>query len=189
MIDTAYYNNYLNDPNHPFRLALADNDVYDWVPQSYLRMVHCSGDQVVPYGNAQVAYDAFIAAGADSVELINGGSSDHGPCAQTAIIGAKLYIDTRAQFCMFIGDEELEGEKVNIEVSPNPFTDKTTIILSGDIRNDYVLEVFDMTGKLVYEDRNVMGNKVIVSANNLDVGMYFFTLSGEEIFSGKLIVQ
>lgn len=189
MIDSTYYNNYLNDPNHPFKLALADNDVYDWVPQSYLRMVHCSGDQVVPYGNAQVAYDAFIAAGADSVDLINGGTSDHSPCAETAIIGAKLYIDTRAQFCMYIGDDERAGEKVDIEVSPNPFVDQTTIIISGDNRNDYVLEVFDMTGKLVYEDRNVTGNKVIVSANNLDVGMYLFTLSGEEKFSGKLIVQ
>jgi len=189
MIDTNYFNNYLNDPQHPFKLALEDNNVYDWVPQSYVRITHCSGDQVVPFGNAQVAYDAFIAAGADSVDLIDGGASDHGPCAQLAIIGAKLYVDTRAKFCMVIGEDELIKEEGEVKISPNPFTDQATISFP-EKSNNLVLEVFDMCGKLVYFEDDISGNEVIVYAKNIQTGMYFFTLSGEnKEYSGKLLVQ
>ena len=30
----SYYQDFLNDPNHPFNLALIDNDVYDFLPNS-----------------------------------------------------------------------------------------------------------------------------------------------------------
>ena len=99
MIDSVYFANYDADSLHPFKEALRDNDLYDWVPQTFIRMIHCSGDDVVPFEHAQIAYDAFIAAGSDSVELVDGGPLGHGDCAQNAIIGAKLFIDSRAHFC------------------------------------------------------------------------------------------
>jgi len=41
-----------------------------WVPTVPIRMIHHRGDELVPYSNSQVAFDAFIAAGATSVELV-----------------------------------------------------------------------------------------------------------------------
>ncbi len=41
-----------------------------WVPTVPMRMIHHRSDDLVPFGNSQVAFDAFIAAGSSSVELV-----------------------------------------------------------------------------------------------------------------------
>lgn len=41
-----------------------------WVPTVPMRMIHHKKDDLVPYENSQVAFDAFIAAGAKNVELV-----------------------------------------------------------------------------------------------------------------------
>jgi len=43
---------------------------FAWVPAVPVRMIHHRGDELVPFANSQVAFDAFIAAGATSVELV-----------------------------------------------------------------------------------------------------------------------
>ena len=94
-----YYQSYLADDNHPFKVALSDNDVYQFSPQSPMRLLHCNGDDNVTYNNAEVAYNYFINQGLENIELIDGGNLNHDECASIAIIGAKLWIDTMADLC------------------------------------------------------------------------------------------
>ena len=94
-----YYEEYLNNEDHPFKLALMDNDVYDFIPQSPMRLIHCSGDDNVAYENSQVAYNYFTENGAQNIDLIDGGDFNHLECASFAILGAKLWIDTMAELC------------------------------------------------------------------------------------------
>jgi len=57
---------------------LKENDSYrlpgqvgsTWVPTVPMRMIHHRDDELVPFQNAQVAFNAFITAGATSVELV-----------------------------------------------------------------------------------------------------------------------
>ncbi len=95
----SYYQEYLNNAEHPFKIALADNDVYNFTPQSPMRLLHCSGDDNVTYENAEIAYDYFIESGAENIELIDGGNFNHSDCAFMAIIGAKIWIDGLAEIC------------------------------------------------------------------------------------------
>ena len=95
-----YYQDYLNNPEHPFRLALVDNDVYDFIPQHPMRILHCNGDDNVAYANAEVAYNAFIEGGAENVSLVDGGNYNHTECASLAIIGGKVWIDSMANICV-----------------------------------------------------------------------------------------
>ncbi|MCF7668977.1 MAG: lipase family protein [Verrucomicrobia bacterium] len=79
------------NPEHPLRQALADNDLYNWVPQAPMHLYHCAGDDTVPYANSQVAYDSFIAAGAEDVELIDpmpsaGHAEGTVPCASATLL-------------------------------------------------------------------------------------------------------
>ena len=39
------------NPNHFFKVFLRDNDVYQWVPKSPMRMYYCTLDENVPYEN------------------------------------------------------------------------------------------------------------------------------------------
>ena len=84
-----------NDPNHPLRVALRDNDLYRWTPRAPMRLYHCGGDQDVIFANSQVAYDSFRSRGATQVELIvplAGG--DHGDCTLPSLEGAKAWFDS-----------------------------------------------------------------------------------------------
>jgi hypothetical protein len=55
----------------PLVAFLILNDSYrGWSPNVPMRMIHHRSDDLVPYANSQVAFDAFIAAGSTSVELV-----------------------------------------------------------------------------------------------------------------------
>lgn len=45
--------------------ACKKNDNIDWTPRSPIMIIHSTGDDVVPFVNAQLAYDSFINRGAD----------------------------------------------------------------------------------------------------------------------------
>ena len=94
-----YYQNYLNNEDHPFKLALKDNDTYEFTPQSPMRLIHCSGDDNVTYENSEIAYDYFIKSGAQNIELIDGGNLNHTDCAGLAILAGKIWIDGLAELC------------------------------------------------------------------------------------------
>ena len=58
-----------NDEGHFFRQSLEENTLLDWVPESPTYFYHGMGDDIVPYQNAQIAYDTFVANGAPDVWL------------------------------------------------------------------------------------------------------------------------
>jgi len=58
-----------NDEDHFFRQSLEENTLLDWVPDSPTYFYHGMGDDIVPYENAQVAYDTFLGNGATDVSL------------------------------------------------------------------------------------------------------------------------
>ena len=58
-----------NDENHFFRQSLEENTLLDWVPESPTYFYHGMGDDIVPYENAQVAYNTFVDNGATDVSL------------------------------------------------------------------------------------------------------------------------
>lgn len=59
--------------------ACLHNDNIDWTPHSPLLLVHSVDDEVVPFINAQKAYDSFISRGADpsTVRLMKLSGSTH----------------------------------------------------------------------------------------------------------------
>ena len=74
------------DETHPLRVALQENDLWDWTPQAPMYLFHGEGDELVPYENSQMAYDQFLANGAQDVHLESipesyGGHSDVAPWA------------------------------------------------------------------------------------------------------------
>lgn len=62
--------------HNPLRQALLDNNTHSWTPKAPLRMVHCQGDEIVPYANAEVAHQSFTSAGACCVSVVDPGAPD-----------------------------------------------------------------------------------------------------------------
>ena len=134
-----YYEDFLTDPNHPFNLALIDNDVYNFIPQSPMKLLHCNGDDNIPYENSEIAYNFFVEGGANDVYLEDGGDFGHVACAQLAIIGSKLWIDSMSEIC--------EPESVDV-LDFNSFKDRELI------------GIVDLLGR---EQRNIqINNQVLI---------------------------
>lgn len=93
-LQPAFLTAFTNDANHPVRVALRANDLWDWTPVSPTRMYHCAGDDIVPFANSQVAYDQFILNGCTNVTLIDPfPAGDHGGCVTPAVLDALAWFD------------------------------------------------------------------------------------------------
>jgi hypothetical protein len=73
ILQPAFLDSFLNNPDDSFRAVLRENDLLGWAPLAPTRLYHCAADDIVPFANSQVAHASFIAAGADpdQVRLID----------------------------------------------------------------------------------------------------------------------
>jgi pimeloyl-ACP methyl ester carboxylesterase len=95
ILKPEYLADFRNNPRHPLRLALQENDLYDWQPRSPLRLYHCAADQDVIIANSEVALASFHAHGATQVELVDPlPSGDHETCSEPSLILAKAWFDS-----------------------------------------------------------------------------------------------
>ncbi len=87
----AFRTNY----NHPLRVALRDNDLYQWRPIAPMRLYHCGGDQDVGFANSIVATNSFAELGATNVTLVEPSATfDHGDCVLPSLLQAKAWFDS-----------------------------------------------------------------------------------------------
>lgn len=66
----------------------------------------------------------------------------------------------------------------NISIYPNPATDNV-FINTGDINfgKDLFLSIYDMMGRLVYEDKTIVNGKdIIINTSNFNSGLYLVTM-------------
>ena len=107
---------FTDNEEHFFRQTLFDNTLLDWTPESPIYLYHGIGDDIIPYENAQIAYDTFIENGAIDINIIlfpeeMGGHSE------------------LAFFCLSQGFEVI--------------TDFQVISVKGDINNDGIISLMD----------------------------------------------
>ena len=97
------------DYNHPLRVKLRENDLYDWAPQSPTRLIHSYGDELVPYQNSEIAYEYFVNNGASDVELSLVEFGGHQDAAPQILLGAFYWFETLKQTDPFIlGDINID---------------------------------------------------------------------------------
>lgn len=99
MLDSAYYADYINNPNHIGKQRLRENDLYKWTPQAPLRIMYCDADEQVFPQNSVIAHDSMVARGATNIAKVTFGNYDHGGCVQFCLIDGfnffAQYKDTR----------------------------------------------------------------------------------------------
>lgn len=179
-------NNMLADINrntHPINVALMKNNVYDWSPQTPVRMLYCGADSMVSPNNSTFTLDTMINLGATDVMAINlNNNADHNGCFQPATTYALTWFDSLAQKCIYVNiGNKIKQASTNIY--PNPATQyiqleninlagKTVKIISVDgkytykttsqnnminiehlTRNTYILLVYDENQDIVFKGR------------------------------------
>jgi Secretion system C-terminal sorting domain/Secretory lipase len=71
-----------------FRVKLMENNTYNWLPNSPMKMFFCTGDHYVPHANTTVAYNHFLGLGATNIDTVDIGPYEHQACAPYAILNS-----------------------------------------------------------------------------------------------------
>lgn len=147
MLQPAFIEAYNSDPNHPMRVALADNDVMDWAPQVPTRLYYCIADDQVNYMNSVVALENFTELGSTSIQAIDLGQYDHGGCAPLALLfGLDYFESLKADNCnLSVNESNAEV----LSVFPNPT--EGSINFSRPVNG--MVEVVDLAGQVVHRER------------------------------------
>lgn len=144
---------FIDEPDHPFREALRDNDVYDWTPQARLRMFYCDADDHVFHQNSIVARDTMLANGAADVQATNAGAGlDHSGCAFPALLMAKGVFDALQWDCSGIGVPE--QPHADWAIAPNPAHDRLRISRVGGSTGPLSWRLLSSDGRLCASGRS-----------------------------------
>lgn len=78
------------------KTRIQENNLYNWTPAVAMRLIHCTGDDIVAFKNSQTAFDNFSTNGAKRfVELVVPiPAGNHATCAGPAVLAAKTWFDT-----------------------------------------------------------------------------------------------
>ncbi|PCJ80218.1 MAG: hypothetical protein COA49_09565 [Bacteroidetes bacterium] len=157
------------DPNHPFNLAAIDNDVYQWIPQSPMKIYYCTEDEQVFYDNAIIAEAWMTENGATNVTTSNGGPFNHSDCAGPAIIGGMLWMQGYHVEC--IPESVGEIDEMVWSINPNPAVNGISTLKGLPINTSWDLR--DISGRLISR-----GTGTKIDFTGLPEGVYFVQTNG-----------
>ena len=72
---------------------------------------------------------------------------------------------------------------------PNPFTELTRIEFPNHRGTPFGLTLYEPGGRMVMNIDRITEGEVIIRREDLKPGVYFFKLSGEKLYQGKIMVQ
>lgn len=180
------------NPDHPLRIALADNNTYiNWTPQAPIKMHFCSSDRSVIYLNAYVAYNHFASIGVTNIDTLNVSPGlDHYPCAQPSILFAKIWFDQQRVGCVGIDDHA--HAMAYMRLLPNPATSNSDFVMlhfANPNSEPHSVYVSDLMGKTVLSLHHIVDEQVPISTRQLSAGMYVVSLkNGQASQQQKLMV-
>ncbi len=70
LFEPTFVNDYFTNDSNWFKEAVTTNNLHTWAPQTPVRLVHCEGDNVIPYAISQLTEGTMKALGASSVEIV-----------------------------------------------------------------------------------------------------------------------
>ena len=147
--------------NHPLRLNLSENDLYDWSPISDMHMFHGIGDELIPYENSLKAYNYFINNGSENVNLYLAPSE----------LGGHSQV---AEYCLLTAYNICENNYKNI-------------IHQGDLNDDSILNIQDLIIVIDYILNDTSLNQLETWQcdfdNNLQINIQDIILFVERILS------
>ena len=130
--------------------------------------------------------------GVNLLELIitdggDGGSHDHGDWADARVISSEVLVGIEEEL-----ESSLPKDYILSQNYPNPFNPTTNINFSVPSQGQYSLRVFNILGKevttLVNGEFNAGSYEAIFDASNLSSGIYFYSLTGNNVNITKKMI-
>lgn len=184
MFQDSVLNAVLTDPNHPFNVALRDNDVYEWAPQAPTRLIYCTADDQVPFRNSIVADSVMNALGAPDVMAIDANSAaDHGGCVFPAVFQTFLFFN---QYKSITTDVNEFAILQDVKIYPNPAKNLVNIT---NIPIHSTVRLIDSQGKVI-ATRTAQNHDITFNFGEQPEGLYLIQIqSSKGSYLQKLIIR
>lgn len=189
MIQDSFKEAYLNDDNHSFKVAMRDNDNYDWNPQAPMLIQGCCDDEQVAIENSNLAFNKMVENGVQNVSFIDYCNEypdieflGHGECVPFCLIAGKVFFDAHTTRCDVVSVEETAIEKsVGLTLYPNPVVNGLTTLQSDAFVNkDVKVALYNAQGQLIWNQSlsNFSGN-LQVNMSAYENGFYSFVVRSD----------
>lgn len=139
----------------------------------------------IAYGST-APWDTIANGGGPSLTLCDENSDNDLPGSWTAsldlvgnYIGVPIY-GTPGGPCITVGLFEQEKTNLQLAAYPNPVTDILNVVLNSKMNANYVVNILDVTGKVVLQQASVSNNtqnKIAVDVAGLAKGVYLVTVN------------
>ena len=175
----------LQDPNHPLRLDLRENDLYNWAPQEPVRMIYCGMDMTVAAANATSTQDSMLLLGAPDVLAVNVVPEyNHTTCAIPAFLYAFDWFDS------FLINHSVNTSDVPagpvVSIYPNPVN--TLLTVETGIPGTYLVEIHSVNGQLVYS-RNLEDDVQRIDFSSFRKGVYLITIRSKDFIATRRVIK
>ena len=181
-----------NDVNDPFQVALRDNDLLDWVPNSPMRMMYCRADDQVAFTNSTFADSVMNANGAEDVLAIDVNSAaDHGGCVIPATFATNTFFEAFANRSLLSSTKDLDLS-LSFQVQPNPATDYLTLNLTAPTSNfqSYILRLINLKGQIIATQATNNLQNYHFPLNEISSGLYLMQVQSENGFwTEKILIK
>jgi len=180
-------NSILTDPAHPFSVALADNDTYDWAPVAPTAMYYCEGDDQVTFENAILAESVMQSNGSSAMAVradTDANPLNHTQCVFPAASRALAFFDGLRNLLSNTEDGLTEDNSVIYITDGNLVID-----IPSDRKGQNSMIVISQTGQKLIESHLNMGiNKY--NMYTMNSGLYIISLRDDSgIYKTQKVVK
>ena len=185
LMQPDYYADIVANENNPLRLALVDNDNYNWVPQRPITMYYCTEDEQVTFENSIKAFDYMTTNGAENVDTVNAGPFSHGDCVLPAMTSIYDLFQSLKTPCTLT---EIEENQIITSIYPNPVHHHLTIVTTE--KSDRY-ELLNALGQVILNGTpSSNSGQFKLDVSDLENGIYFLRLyKGNSYFTSKSILK
>ena len=131
--------------------------------------------------------------GSSTLQTSNKSYKVHYSIGQQGPIGKvkSIMINARQGFIQppnFIEKNSIHDNLLKVKISPNPFTEVLDIVFSEEIKNKIKIKVYDLMGRLVYDDKLPEVTEHKIHLNSIPNSQFILRLESEKkYFQTKII--
>ena len=81
-----------------------------------------------------------------------------------------------------------EGDKFNLNIYPNPFSNETSVVFSNPESSNIDLKLIDFRGRVVREYCQIRDNRIVIERENLERGLYYIQVELNNQIQRKTVV-
>ena len=178
MFKDDYVAEFKADSEHPFNIALRENDTYNFTALAPTRIIYCKADDQVPYRNSVVADSIMNVNEASNTTVIDVNSNaDHGGCIFPAVEESLRFIQS---FLTSTSTDDQFAHQVDFSVYPNPADSEISIVYPYDVKDQVRLNIYDFNAKLVMSYTMNHRNDDSIDISNLQAGTYVIQIDSNE---------